>query len=241
VVKKQIDLLVEVQEKDRLLEKLKAQICRGPERIRNLEKNLQSLQEDMEANKTHIQDLKKAQRLYESDIEDGLAHVRKSRGKLMSIKNNREYRAVLKEIEEIEKENASKEDKVIGCLEEQERLGEALKGGEKDLAAMRETIAREKKVIEEELSRAEKELAHVTGDKQNLVQDIDSSLLAQYDRIKIRSGGVAVALVNNATCCGCHMSIPAQMYNELQRQDALQLCPHCQRIIYWKEVEPSVR
>jgi uncharacterized protein len=31
------------------------------------------------------------------------------------------------------------------------------------------------------------------------------------------------------------MNIPPQMYNELQRSDILMFCPHCQRIVYWRE------
>ena len=64
-------------------------------------------------------------------------------------------------------------------------------------------------------------------------------LLEKYERIKINREGVGMALVNNATCSECHLGIPPQMYNELQKQDSLNFCPNCQRIIYWKKAEPS--
>jgi predicted nucleic acid-binding Zn-ribbon protein len=77
------------------------------------------------------------------------------------------------------------------------------------------------------------------GSRAELMQSIDSQLIVKYEQIKAWSGGIAVALVNNATCAECHLSIPPQMYNELQRQDALKFCPNCQRIIYWKAAEPA--
>jgi predicted nucleic acid-binding Zn-ribbon protein len=236
-VKKQIELLVKLQEKDRLVEKLEGQISCGPKRIKDLENQLHSLEASFEAHTDRIQELMKAQRQYEIEIEDGIAHMRKSRGRLMSIKNNKEYRALVKEIEETEKENAAKEDQVIACLEELERLNEELGDKESALASMSENIDKDKRVIEEELALMEKELVGVSAEKEALVQAIESPLLAMYKRIRMGSGGVALSLVNNATCSECHMSIPPQMYNELQRQDALQHCPHCQRMIYWKEVE----
>jgi predicted nucleic acid-binding Zn-ribbon protein len=238
-VKKQIDLLVKLQEKDRLLEKLEGQISGGPKRLKDLESQLESLEESYKAHKDRIQELLKTQRQYEGEIEDGIAHIRKSRGRLMSIKNNKEYHALIREIEETEKDNAAKEDKVIACLEELEKLNEELGDSENALASMGKSIDKDKRVIEEEVASMEKELAAVSAEKEALVQAIESPLLAKYKRIRTGSGGVALSLVNDATCSECHMSIPPQMYNELQRQDALQQCPHCQRMIYWKEVEPT--
>jgi hypothetical protein len=45
---------------------------------------------------------------------------------------------------------------------------------------------------------------------------------------------VGIIAVIDAVCQGCHMNIPPQMYNELQRGDNLTKCPMCQRLIYWK-------
>jgi predicted nucleic acid-binding Zn-ribbon protein len=61
-VKEQIELLVRLQETDQGLDRLKGQIREGPERLRGLEKELQALEEDVEADKKRIQDLKKTQR-----------------------------------------------------------------------------------------------------------------------------------------------------------------------------------
>ena len=238
-MKKQINLLVRLQEKDRGLVRLRWQMRDGPERLQGLERELQRLEEDIEADKKRIQDLKKTQREYEADIEDGLAHIRKSRGRIMSVKNNKEYRALLREIEETEKGNADKEDKVLGYLEGVETLSEELEAKEEGLSAMRDGLESEKTAISKEVARVHEELSDIEKSREKLVQTIAPQLLAKYEQIKARRGGIAVALVNNATCSECHLSIPPQMYNELQRQDTLKFCPNCQRIIYWKEAEPA--
>lgn len=238
-MKKQIDLLVELQEKDRLIDRLQGQISDGPKQIEDIERKLRSAEEGVEAHKARIQDLKKSQRTFEAEIEDGIAHIRKSRGRLMTIKNNKEYRALIKEIEETEKENSSKEDKVLSYLEQLENLAQKLQNDEQALVGLRETAKSEKQAVEEELAARKKELSRVNEGRESLIGTIDRDLLGKYDRIKARSGGIAIALVNNATCSACYMNIPPQMYNELQRQDSLQHCPHCQRLIYWKEAEPS--
>jgi hypothetical protein len=53
--------------------------------------------------------------------------------------------------------------------------------------------------------------------------------------------GLAVVAVKDGTCRGCNMRIPPQLYNVLQRGNSLELCPTCNRIIYWARLleEPS--
>jgi predicted nucleic acid-binding Zn-ribbon protein len=157
----------------------------------------------------------------------------------MSIKNNREYKALLREIEDTEKENAKREDKVLECLEEIEQLNQGFELKEGDLSKLQDTLQAEKKAVNEEVAHIQEQLTDVERGKEGLMQSIDPNLLGKYQQIKKMSGGIAVSLVNHATCGACHLGIPPQMYNELQRQDTLQFCPHCQRIIYWKETEPA--
>lgn len=238
-MREQINLLVRLQEKDRVLDRFRWQIHEGPERLQGLEKELKAVEEGVEANESRIQELKKTQRDYEAEIEDGLAHIGKSRGRLMGIKNNKEYQALLREIEETAKKNADKEDSVLSCLEELDKLNKELEAKKKGLSAMQDRLESEKTAVAKEIARVQEKLSDAEKSREQLVRTITRELLSKYERIKARSGGVAVALVNNATCSACHLGIPPQMYNELQRQDSLKFCPHCQRIIYWREAEAS--
>jgi predicted nucleic acid-binding Zn-ribbon protein len=235
IVKTQVDLLVKLQEKDQTIDQLAWKMREGPERLKDLEMELEGLEQTIEDDKKRMEELKHAQRQFEIDIEDGIAHIRKSRGRLMSIKNNREYKALLREIEDTEKENAKREDKVLECLEEMERLNQGVEIKENDLSRLRDELETEKKAVNKELDRLQEQLADIEKGREGLMETIDPNLLGKYQQIKRMSGGIAVSLVNHATCGACHLGIPPQMYNELQRQDTLQFCPHCQRIIYWKE------
>lgn len=238
-MKRQVDLLVKLQEKDQTIDQLTWQIRQGPERLKGLETQLQTLEQAIEDDKQRVEELKQAQREYESDIEDGVAHIRKSRGRLMGIKNNREYKALLREIEDTEKENTKREDNVLECLEEIEKINQDFELKEDELSALQDGLESERKAVDEEVARIQGELSSMEQGREGLMQTIDSNLLGKYKQIKTMTGGIALSLVNHATCGACHLGIPPQMYNELQRQDTLQFCPHCQRIIYWKEADST--
>ena len=72
----------------------------------------------------------------------------------------------------------------------------------------------------------------VEAEWEKVSAEIEPELMKTYITIR-ENRGTAVAGVNDAVCQGCHLNIPPQMYNELQRCDSLKFCPHCQRIIYW--------
>ncbi len=237
-MREQINLLVELQDKDHTLDRLRWQIRQGPEQLQDLERQISRLEEDIAFDRLRLQEVQKAQRQYEADMEDAVAHMRKSRGRLMTIKSNKEYRALLREIEETEKSNAVREDKVLACLEELEELTKEIEAKGERLSVLRDRLRGEEITIRAEMADLQEELSAVASTRAKLIENIDARLLARYERIKARSGGIAIALVNNATCSECHLGIPPQMYNELQKQDTVQLCPNCQRIIYWKGGEP---
>jgi len=68
---------------------------------------------------------------------------------------------------------------------------------------------------------------------------MNGGLLEKYERIRNRNGGIGVVSVWKAVCNGCHMNIPPQLYNELQKSSELMICPNCNRIIYYQNKDSA--
>jgi len=66
------------------------------------------------------------------------------------------------------------------------------------------------------------------------VEAVDGDLRRRYEMIFSRRGGVAVVAVRGGTCQGCHMNVPPQLFNLIQRNEQLILCPNCQRMLFWQ-------
>lgn len=234
IVKDQINLLVRLQEKDEALDLLRKQLAAMPQQIKELERKVADMKAELEAEQERLQKALMAQREYEAEVEDNIAHVKKSKVRLLSIKSNKEYQALLKEIEDTERSKAENEDRMLAYMEEVERLNQNLKEKEKDLSTVRQTLDSKRKKIESEITEVQEELSRAEKEREKIAKALRPELLGRYEHIKARSGGIAVACVENATCSACHLNIPPQMYNELQKGDSLKFCPHCERFIYWK-------
>ena len=95
--------------------------------------------------------------------------------------------------------------------------------------------------MEDDLNAVDTDVANWEQKRIDLQRDVPDELLVRYERIKKRNKGVGVTSVWKAVCNGCHMNIPPQLYNELQRSDDLLSCPNCNRIMYFQDMEKPVQ
>jgi predicted nucleic acid-binding Zn-ribbon protein len=229
--------LIGLQDCDLRIKGIKRKLEEGPLRIRKLEEDLKNLEGQLQEELSQSEESKKERRRIDKEIEDLDSRVEKSQIKLSNIKSNKEYKAALKEVDDLKREKSLMEDRAIELMETVERLEAKCAAGKEEMAKGREKFETDREAIQKELKSLEHELLAVEKERLEFCKAVDRELLERYDFLKDHKGGVALSSVVNAVCQTCHMGIPAQKYNELIRGDALLTCPHCQRIIYWGQNE----
>jgi predicted nucleic acid-binding Zn-ribbon protein len=177
--------------------------------------------------------LNKLQSEKEDKLKKGIDTIKKTKDRLLEVKTNKEYQAILKEIENIEKKNGEIEDEIISGLDQIDHMRTEVRKKEKDFETRRSQYEKEKKKAEIDLSQLDHDLHDTEKRADALRKQIRDELLKRYETIKGRRNGIAVALAWKEVCGGCHMNIPPQMYIDLQRSADLLSCPNCNRIIYW--------
>jgi len=204
-----------------------------PKEIDKLKENLDFLNSAMEQDLSTIDELKKARRTVERELEEIESKFQKSKLRLNDVKSNKEYQAVLKEIEEQKELIFEKEEAVIKCMEDIE-IQEAESADNND--TWRES-QKEYKNKQEEFSQRmrdlDKEVQSLNGKMVQLCQNVDKDLLERYNRLRENLRGRVVTQAINAICQGCNLGIPPQQYNELIKGGSIKSCPNCNRIIYW--------
>ena len=80
----------------------------------------------------------------------------------------------------------------------------------------------------------ERELEAERGRRDALIDGMNATLRVKYEQIFERRGGSAVVVVRQGVCTGCHMNVPPQMYNELQKFRDIRQCPNCHRILFYR-------
>jgi uncharacterized protein len=236
-MKDQIETLVSLQQIEIESLSVKAHLCSISKRLDTLNGNQKELKQRITDETAKIEDLRKLYRSNESDIKQNQVMIKRSQERLNSIKNNREYQALLKEIEELKRTNAATEELMIDFLNQIDDAEKKMVVMQEELQVVENDVLKEQQVVGAESETAEKRLKELDQDRLKMSGKIDADILKLFQKVQSQQvRGNAVVPVQDAVCHGCYVNIPPQMYNELQRCDKLRMCPNCQRIIYWKQV-----
>ncbi len=158
----------------------------------------------------------------------------------MSVKNNKEYQAVLKEIDELKAKNSSMENTMLEYLDDMDVKNKEIEEIKKDFQKLSKDMEMEKINLIHQNEEREKELRNFNEEYELRLSDIPEDILREYEDIKKNVSKNAVVFVKDGICSGCNLSIPPQKYNELQKFKAIELCTRCGRIIYYYELKENV-
>ncbi len=237
-VRHQIVRLVKLQSIELEIRKLQQVLSQVDRRAAELDAQLNEFITAVENGKAQVQDLTKASRALDAELQMNQSQVAKSHEKLRSVKTNKEYQSGLKEIEDLGVIVSKIEDDMLGCLEQIEVSTQELKEHQARLDTQAERIGLEKEAVRREADEAKADLQRLQAEAAHLSGQLPGEVLSLYRRVKAKKAdGVAIASVGASVCRGCNVNIPPQMYNELQRVDRLKNCPNCERIIYWEDEE----
>ncbi len=234
-MKEQIKVLVKLQHLDAESIRIKSTLNDVSKKLKHLDSSLEEIEQTIQDQESVLEGLKKQYRDYESDVKLNLAKINKSQEKLRSVKTNKEYQSLLKEIEDVKSKNSLIEDKMIECLDRIDEAEKIIATKKDEYLQFSGRIKSEKQSIEHEAEIDKKKLDELDMDRKNVSGLIDSQLFKKYIVIKEQQEGLAVVPVKDAVCHGCNVNLPPQLYNELFRYDSLKFCPNCHRIIYLKE------
>ena len=236
-MKKNLLLLIQLQECDSQLVSLSTKKIKLPEKIAKLEEEFLGFQNGIEQNKRKYEELKARHIESENKIKKINEGMVKTKERLLEVKNNKEYQAMLKENDTAESSRGDIETAIISILEELDKLSLLVKKDEEILNQHRNEYEAEKKIIETDLSTIDADTGSWEQKRVDLRKDVSAEILTRYEKVKNRNNGVGVISVWKQVCNGCHMNIPPQLYNELQKTTELLSCPNCNRIMYFQDME----
>ncbi len=238
-MKEKLLLLVELQECDSQLVKILGKKKNLPDKIDKLDEAFRVFQKDIEQNKRKYDEVKARHVECENKIKKINEGMIKTKERLLEVKNNKEYQAMLKENETAEVMRSDVETTIIAILDELEKLSVLVKKDQAILDEQRKKYEEEKRLIEADLDSVDADFVSWEQKRSELKGKVPADLLARYERIKKSNNGVGVISVWKAICNGCHMNIPPQLYNELQKTSELIACPNCHRIMYFENREKT--
>ncbi len=227
--------LQELQVLDSRVAGLERKLEAIPGRIQVIRDGLQQAKAAVDTIRAKLDVTRKDIRSKEKDLEYQASQRKKLEAKLYEVKTNKEYSAVLAEIEALKVEKGRLEEEALGLMELQERLGREALDGETRLRPQEAEARVQEAAAAEELRALEVDLEGARSERASLAKDVPRDLIAQYGRILKQRGGLAVALVgSNGICSGCRVTLTPQRFNEVRQSSQILLCENCGRFLYYQ-------
>jgi len=136
-------------------------------------------------------------------------------------------------------QNAVIEEELMALLEDLEGRGAVLHEREEELKTLEQAWNEQKSSLEAQVAELDKQVAETASGRQSIAAQLNGDLIGRYEMIFRARGGTAVVGVTDGICQGCYMNIPPQLSNEIRKNERLNLCPSCHRILYYKPAEPT--
>lgn len=240
-IQEQISLLIALQGVELEILKTARQMSAWSDEAVALDRAAAEKEAAAAAEQGALGELRKTYRSLEAEAKVNAASITKSNEKLRAVKTNKEYQSILKEIEEMRKKESDIEDRMLDLLDKIDAQETAAKQRVDQAADFVQSCNQKKGLLADQARQEEAVVEQLNQKMARLRAEADPKAIATLEEVKRKVRGLAVVPVEQAVCMGCHMNIPPQLFNELLRFDELRFCPHCNRIIYWKEKEEEGR
>jgi len=153
------------------------------------------------------------------------------------VKSNREYEALLSEIDHLNNENTN----ILNDLEEFDseikNINSSMDENNEKIELVNKELSNKENQLNEANSQIEKEEKELEKDRELFIKDLssDKSLMSVYNDKKEENDGLAFAEVNRNCCENCYSNLPPQSIIDAQNRNDLVLCPSCSILLYTEE------
>jgi len=225
--------LIRLQQLDTFMEEARRRIAGHPARLQALDSRLSEATEGLAEAKRRLEATNTARRSVEKDLAMVQSRLSKYKDQLMEVKTNREYQAMLKEIEVAQSEVRRLEDLILEHMLAVDDQAALVKDADSRLAGAKTSSAEERQQLEREIVDLEAELERSQAARQEVAAGLPAQVLDIYQTLARGRRGLALAEAKGGLCTACHVRLRPQMFNEIRRNDTLFQCDSCQRILYF--------
>jgi len=233
-LREQLELLWELQKIDLDLQGIQEEKDRYPKEMKKLEEKQKLEKERIQKEKEKIESLDKTRRQKEGQLNSEQEKIKRTEGRMFEIKTNKEYQALLSEIDGMKETSSRMEEEILQVMDEIEEVRKDLSKREKEAKGTLEKIEGERKKLQEKMAHDENAWSKQMERREVLSKQIEPKLFKLYHMLKEKRQGLGMVGVKRETCQGCFVHVPPQMFIEVQKNKTLIRCPNCNRILYWE-------
>jgi uncharacterized protein len=226
-------LVTQLQSLDQRIAALEKEVAALPKHIAAIERTLESHQRRLEADRSALAANQRDRKKLEGDIQMHEQKISKLRDQMLQAKTNEQYRAFQHEIEYLEKEIRTAEDRILELMSESEPLDANVRKAEIALKEEKLAVEGEQKLARERTAADLAQIQQLRAERGETSKKLPADTLSTYERIRKKWNGLAIAEATSGRCAACQIMLRPQYFQDLKRGERLLTCESCGRILIY--------
>lgn len=231
-----MEKLIELQGIDTKLKDINDLLGDLPSKVEGLNQQEESMKTSLNENKSRLKELEVEMHKREVDIAQIDEKVNKLKDQLFLVTNNKQYDALMTEIDHFKDKKSTFESEVIEFLEEKEQLTGSIGTMESELGDLTDDLQQRRGKLESAISDSADEKLSLEKQRKERIDKIDINIVSAYNKVMGARGGLAVVPIVGSGCGGCGAHIPPQTITEVRAGSAIHRCDMCGRFLYNEEI-----
>jgi len=232
-VRDQLQFLLALQQVDDHLRALALEEQQLPQRLQVYEAACTAVRQQLVQQQAAIEHSERQQRAFERELVNHQEAIRKTQSKAHEVKTNKEYSAILAEIDAGKQRLEVLEDQLLALMEATDQQRQAYRVHEQQERVAQQALVAQRHQIQRAQETLRRTMLAAQEQRQQTAAGLEAKLYEQYQKVAAQHSGRGVAQLQEGVCSGCHLKVPPQMISEIRLQTQLFTCPHCRLILLW--------
>ncbi len=228
----ELEQLLVLQDRQQRIKQIETEIGTVPLQKISLEAQLAASVAAVEVLKQKARQVEMDRKKLELDVGTRAETISRLKTQQYQTRKNDEFQAIGHEIERYENEIRKIEDEELELMVQADKIKEDLGEEEQTAAAVRESIARQTKDLEEKSTTLQSRLEELTKERAEIAGKIEEDLLSRFERLFKSKGDAVLVALEHEVCTGCHMKVTAQTAHRVKAGREIVSCENCGRILY---------
>ena len=208
-----------------------------PLRIDETNKKITSFSSQNKDHQTRLLEIEKRKVILTGNLTDKEKKINVLNEQMYKVKSNKEYEALLLEIDHLNKENDNNLIELETFEGEVKSINESLEGNNEELEKLNDRLDKNQNELDTANSLIQKEEKGLENDRKSIENELlhEENLLEIYNGKRLEYDGLAFAQINRACCENCYSSLPPQLVIDVNNSNQLVSCPTCNILLYSEE------
>ncbi len=231
-IEQKLKALYDLQQVSTEIDKIRIQRGELPLEVEDLENEIAGLETRVSNLNEEIKKLNGLVVEHKNKIKEAEGQIKKYEGQQNSVRNNREFDAISKEIEYQDLDKQLSEKRIREFTAEIHRKQELLDDAKARIVERTADLEEKKSKLEDIVESTRQQEEELVKKAEEISKSIDARALAAFNRIRSNAhNGLAVVSVQRGACGGCFNHIPPQRQLDIRLHKKLIVCEYCGRIL----------